>query len=274
MKMSLLEKYKKKFARELLKRDVKHLRRIISRYDLTLYMKDTNDLLFGFEGGDNLMHLLREKNYLDGKVSGIVDQLLPAGRVAIDVGANFGLVSSLLSRKFETVFAFEPDAKNIRRMQDLFQKNRLDNIEIVPRAAAEKTGPLRLFIAEATSHHSLGLSHESQNIDSTIEIEAVSLDDFCRDRRIERIDVLKVDVEGFEKEVLLGAKEMLRDKRIKNIIFEISVGVMQRLGRDPYEVPRLLSEYGYSIRSHQGEKLSMTELSQRLLDQDLLASLA
>lgn len=269
----MFEKYRQKFRREILKRDVRHLREIIRRYNLDLYIADIDKVLFKIDSNDNLMHLLRERTYLDGKISTIVKNQLSVGEVAIDVGANFGLVSSLLSRKYNKVYAFEPEEENLERMRDLFKQNYIRNVEVIPLAASDKSGELTFFVADATSHHSLGLSHESQSIEKTVKVNAITLDEFCDKNSIDQVDLLKVDVEGFEKEVLDGAKGLLENRKIKQVVFEISIGVVERLGRDPLEVPRVLSQFGFIIYDHKGEKQTLDQLSKSFLDQDLFARL-
>jgi FkbM family methyltransferase len=77
------------------------------------------------------------------------------------------------------------------------------------------------------------------------DVRVLPLDDYVSDHRIERIDVLKIAVEGAEIEVLLGAQNVLRNLPPNVIIFEDS----DRVGSEPTAPMKLLSSLGYEFIS-------------------------
>ena len=120
-------------------------------------------------------------------------------RYAIDVGAHVGLMSHFLSKKFDSVFAFEPSSEH----RACFEQNvRLwpnGNVKLHPFALGEKEGTVDLH----TTHGSSGDSWVKPGTSIPIK----RLDDVI-DPSLE-IDCLKIDVEGSELFVLRGAEQML-----------------------------------------------------------------
>ena len=273
--MGLLSKYKNKIQRQFIKNDAKRLLALMLKYELDLYLKDKDGIIFNIESGDNLRHLISEKSYLDGSIANILNSLaLSNCEVSIDIGANFGLSTMLMSRFSKKVYAFEPEIKNIKRLKHLIHVNNKTNIELIEKAVSRKNGKARFFIADASSHHSLAKAHFGQSEEQTIEVDVVCLDSFCENKCIEKIGCLKIDVEGLELEVLEGAQGLLKSRGIEKIIFEISTGVMSRLNRDPLESIKYLESFDYKIRSADGDIVSSRSPMGLLAGQDLVASLS
>lgn len=79
-----------------------------------------------------------------------------------------------------------------------------------------------------------------------LEVECMTLDEYCNQSKIDRIDFLKIDVEGAEKMVFDGAVKMLASKQIKCGLFEIGQ-TLKDAGTSTEEVCHLLESYGYSL---------------------------
>jgi hypothetical protein len=74
------------------------------------------------------------------------------------------------------------------------------------------------------------------------------VDGFCRRNTIERIDLLKIDTEGAEHQVLLGARQMLRRKKIGCCVFEFGATTFD-MGNDPDAIEAYIQECGYRFRN-------------------------
>jgi FkbM family methyltransferase len=81
---------------------------------------------------------------------------------------------------------------------------------------------------------------------NVLQVECKKLDTYCEEKSIESIDFLKIDVEGAEKMVFEGARELLSSKRIKVGMFEIG-DTLNDAGTSTEEVCRLVESYGYSL---------------------------
>jgi hypothetical protein len=75
---------------------------------------------------------------------------------------------------------------------------------------------------------------------------ATTLDIYCEERGIARIDLLKIDVEGAELQVLQGAQEMLRARRIGCVAFEFGQATFD-MGNRPAQLAGLFRDHGYRL---------------------------
>jgi FkbM family methyltransferase len=135
------------------------------------------------------------------------------GAVAYDIGANAGYLSLMLAKlvgRDGRVFAFEPDARNLRALQANAELNGFKNLTPVPKAVSDACGTVTFasfsyslvgHIARTTTPNDASLS----------EVEAITLDEFVYGQNQPRPDFLKIDVEGAEEQVLRGASRVLRE---------------------------------------------------------------
>lgn len=126
------------------------------------------------------------------------------GGVAFDVGAHIGYYSRLLSSVADRVYAFEPEPRNFA----LLVKNtrKYPNVTPVNMAISNKSGQEDFFIVKgSTFRHSLVDEGDCESV----QINTTSLDDFVKENSLQGISFVKIDVEGHEKEVLEGMKEII-----------------------------------------------------------------
>jgi FkbM family methyltransferase len=131
------------------------------------------------------------------------------GDVVVDCGANLGLFSAVAGRKAKKVYAFEPDPQIIENY--LSQTIRLNKTDatICPYALGRKAGTCSF---ERAPKDNLGSGKvtgvEKEN---TFPVEIVTLDQFVEDNGIEKIDFIKADIEGAERDMLRGATRVLKE---------------------------------------------------------------
>ena len=176
------------------------------------------------------------KNYLKGPKP-----------VLLDVGANIGKYALSLSREFPDakIFSFEPNRNTFK----ILKQNVKDKAECINAGLGSevKTGKIYTYADSLTSSHASIYSdvfkvfHEAEKV-VDIDFEMITIDNFCAQRGIKEIDLLKIDTEGNELEVLKGGRKMLSEDRIKVIQFEFGeCDVFSRVFlRDFYDV---LSNY-------------------------------
>ncbi len=140
-----------------------------------------------------------------------LEKIIREGDIFIDIGANCGaltlVVASVIGKG--KIYAFEPNPSVYSRLQN----NLASNPEI---EAVVKTLPLgigaeksQLFLSEDINYrgNSCIISEPSEQ---KIAVEVVALDDWAEQENLERIDAIKIDVEGMEYEVLQGSKAILK----------------------------------------------------------------
>ncbi|MCC8116596.1 MAG: FkbM family methyltransferase, partial [Planctomycetes bacterium] len=139
---------------------------------------------------------------------------LKQGDVVVDAGANMGMFTAVAARAGCRVLAFEP-IKFIR--ETYLEKNVAlhgGEVEILPYALSDRPEELQFVSFQenlGASRRVEDLHKDMKNEDPVEIVQALPLDDIVRDRGIERIDFIKADIEGSERRLLLGAREVLRN---------------------------------------------------------------
>jgi FkbM family methyltransferase len=173
------------------------------------------------------LELLR-RGVFDLTVSETLFRLADPGELAVDVGANVGYMTSVLAARLGPggeVMAFEPHPRihadlraNVDRWARLPDAPRFTLYEVA--LASEPGRALLTMGADFDSHGgsaTLAAQREGEPGSSEVQVSVRRLDDVLGERRV---GVLKADVEGLEIEVFKGAQEALRERRIRDIVFE------------------------------------------------------
>jgi FkbM family methyltransferase len=165
--------------------------------------------------------------------------------IVADVGANQGLYSLWLARIATNghVYAFEPDPDLFRCLEGNVRKNQLPNVLPIQAAASNRSGTLA-FTVNRLNRGDNRVSAEALEDAEMTRVQAVTLDDAISDLRL---DLLKIDVQGFEVEVLLGAQKTLNANPSLTIVFEFWPYGLRQTGHHPTELWNLLKEAGFSI---------------------------
>ena len=206
---------------------------------------------------EELGRILLRLGIIDLAVTEMLWRLTDPGELAVDVGANIGYMTSVLAAKVGrapggSVHAFEAHpgifeelTHNIRQWQ-----KRLKDTAVLARNViiSEKMGMATLVIPHSfatnrgLSHVIMGDAHRLDRSDkkeeSVLSVEAISLDELFPHPA--QIGILKVDVEGHELKVAKGAKNLLKEHRIRDFIFEEHGGY-------PTSVTEYIEDMGYTI---------------------------
>ncbi len=177
-----------------------------------------------------------------------------------DIGANKGQSIKFFSKIFNkpTIYAFEPSPRTFASLKKFVEK--LDGLEIsiYQIGIGEKEQTINFYesILSETSTFALPdqdsnylkrknriLFQSSETAFTSIPTHVTTIDTFLNDNNVELIDVLKIDVEGFELEVIRGAQHALRDGKVKVVQFERHADDM-REDRNPL-IHDLLASIGF-----------------------------
>jgi FkbM family methyltransferase len=161
--------------------------------------------------------------------------------VAIDVGSNIGMFTIFLAKSLNgngKVVSIEIEKNNLKLLKKNVKLNNLGNVFVVGKGAYSKRGIMELFLDEfGTGGHSL-LKKEGAKKEV---IEVDTLDNIIKELGVNRVDVIKIDVEGAELDVLNGAKGILQRGHPK-IIFEALDDNKRR------NIENFLMAYDYKVR--------------------------
>ena len=190
-----------------------------------------------------------------------IEPLIGKKDVVFDVGANMGVVSHWFAQRCEHVHAFEPHPDNIDTISSQKKLRNNKNITLHTFALGKEDSEMQLHVKAFHGHHSLGDVDNSPTVGHT-QVKVRTVDDVFDELKLERIHFLKIDVEGFESDVLQGASKLLADKKIDYILFELQETLLNSIQRTSKEVFQILFESGYQIIDLNGNVMQEHESSE------------
>jgi len=177
-------------------------------------------------------------------VTELLRRALRPGMCFFDVGANIGYYSLIAAARCRQVFAFEPVPSIFQSLQSNVILNPGLKISTHNVALARETAAATFFVVHDPKNQGLSSLHASPGAQQ-ITVPSKSLDDFLEQQRIERIDVMKVDVEGAEEEVFEGGTKVLSSQTAPDIVFECHPGAKS---------DERLRGFGYRIYEFHGQR--------------------
>lgn len=178
------------------------------------------------------------------------------GMTVFDVGANIGEISLLFSRFVGTqgkVYAFEASQSTFEKLSNICQLAGRPQIVLNHQAVADQAGRVQLYVYDDDHSvwnslgqrplHEYGIDLKPTHIE---DVEAVTIDEYCQNNHISQIDLLKIDVEGAEYQVLLGARQMLENQSIHCCVFEFG-GTTFDMGNTPDDIEAYFKDVGYAV---------------------------
>lgn len=173
---------------------------------------------------------------------------LRPGDWAIDVGANVGLFTSPMCAavgREGCVWAFEPLPRNVERLEVLKQRNNLDQLHIFPVALSATASTARLRLPVQAGGSAFGSFVATWTSSGELDVETRRLDDLVEARRpAQPLRLLKLDVEGFEAEVLIGATRTLTENR-PTVVCEFHDPLLREAGTSAEGLLQRFESLGY-----------------------------
>jgi FkbM family methyltransferase len=138
--------------------------------------------------------------------------------VVFDIGAHIGLFSIIAAKTIGIngkVFAFEPAPATTKVLSQTIAINHLENVVIPVNAAIGKEkGTITFFVSNTEADNSNSLvSYKKDRKLNGIEVELNTIDNFVVEKKLTKIDFIKIDVEGAEYDTLLGGKNVFLNSR-------------------------------------------------------------
>lgn len=174
----------------------------------------------------------KHKEHYELKVMKTVKRI--HGRLFVDIGANWGMYTLRLAKNFERVYAFEPNPRTASELRKNISEHRIQNVIVYEKALGHKTGMTRLYLDASD-----GMGNRTDTIlpafrfrptktnaqmperlyqgRDGVDVETVTYDSLIKDK----VDLVKIDVEGAEFLVLEGMKESIRDGRVDAVLVEL-----------------------------------------------------
>lgn len=185
-------------------------------------------------------------------------ETLREGMTVFDVGANVGELTLLFSRfagASGSVHAFEPCGQAFERLEAVCRAASLRNVRLNRLALAEDETSVSLHVYDEDymSWNTRAVRPlEDYGIDvkplGVEQAPATTLDLYCERNGVAEIDLLKVDVEGAEFQVFVGARRMLHERRVRCVTFEFGQTTFD-MGNSPDRIEAYMRDAGYELRN-------------------------
>jgi FkbM family methyltransferase len=206
-------------------------------------------------------------------VQRVLQHFLRPGDTFIDIGANHGTFSIVASRLVGPeglVVSIEPQPRKANLLRKLMP-NGPSKFELHQIACGDHSGEVAFFIPSATSG-SAGVfpKYSARSHHSTIRVPLRRLDDLIDSRRLPGKTVIKLDVEGSELAVLLGARQLIQ-AAAPPLLLEINPQAMQAAGTSKTALTKTLLDLGYECVVTPGDLASQRPLNNEALEWDLIA---
>lgn len=171
--------------------------------------------------------------------------MVKPGMSFVDVGANkgdFGLLAAQIVGEKGRVLSFEPEPTNCHWIRKSIELNGYKNMVLYEAALSDTNDQTRLFLGRQSGWHSIVESLPNRD-QGSITVAKRTLDSVLQETGSNRVDVMKIDVEGAELAVLRGAMEALKANRGLVLLMDVHPD----LGVDPFVVRDLLGGLGFSL---------------------------
>jgi FkbM family methyltransferase len=186
------------------------------------------------------------KIYSDRAERQLVRNTLVPGAVVVDAGANIGIYSQFLSRcvgPMGTVHSFEPSPESFERLRAATEG--LSNVRSLQAALGERSGKGQLYVSK-----NLNVDHRTYATEAvpreTIPIEIIALDDYFKPG--ERVDLMKMDIQGYELHAVRGASRVLADNPCIKLLLELWPYGLREAGASWLELVEWLRSRNMSVR--------------------------
>lgn len=178
--------------------------------------------LFFYNFIDNLIHIRRIKNFMKKNVT-------LSKPIIFDVGSHKGKMTRLFRNLYKNakIYCFEPNIEIVKSLKKINKNTIIYNLALGNKNEKKKINLSSIDLTNSLAkidNNSFYLKIKNfilgkQKKKHSTSVKVTTLNNFCKNRKIKKIDFLKIDVEGYEHMVLLGSKGIIHN--VKYIMIEI-----------------------------------------------------
>lgn len=186
--------------------------------------------------------IVEHQQYPVGATSELMMHLLRPGHTLLDLGAHIGTYSLPAAALGCRVIAVEGSARNAELLTAAAARNGFDRVSVVHAAVSDRPG--RLTFTPWGPHGHVTAPVEGANM-PRVEVRAVTADDLLAELGCDRVDFVKMDIEGWEPQAIKGMERLLRRDDAPLLLFESNAAGLEIYRRTTDEVLRTLEGFGY-----------------------------
>lgn len=201
----------------------------------------------------------------------LVKKEVKSGDIVLDIGANIGYYSLIFSRIVGPkgrVFAFEPDPNNFALLRKNIEINNLQNVTLIQKAVSDVSKPISFYLCNY--NHAQHRIYPSSRCNETITVESITIDEYFSGKEFhDKINFVKMDVEGAEYDVIEGMKKTLKLNPNLKMLCEFSPKQIKEHGLEPENILDQLVRCGFKIYpiTTAGEKIIPIDYSKPVISE-------
>jgi len=180
----------------------------------------------------------------------LFEKELKPGMICLDVGSNIGYYAMLESKligKTGKVIAIEPSPINYEYLKKNTELQPIKNIETYRFAASDKSGTIKFLVSEKSNLSKVIEDDENIENNNIITVDSRTLDSFVLEKELKQIDLIRMDVEGYEYKIFQGMNKIL-EKFNPMIIMEFHKSIMGE--EKSKQLIFELKEKGYELKHY------------------------
>ncbi|MGB5156922.1 FkbM family methyltransferase [Desulfobacterium sp. N47] len=231
----------------------KRLKNYLQKTSIKELVRTESNLLIPVDSAETATSRVQMRGSIDPGMEWIIRRYVKKNTTAVDIGANLGLLSLVMADQAGddgAVYSIEPNINLHQYIKTLFHLNSLNNINLVSCACSDKEGSARFAID--SSDHTMSMISDS----GEYEIKTLPLDIILNGNN-KPVSFIKIDVEGHEPSVMIGAKNTIL-KHKPALVFETGFhpqndidGINDILRESRYDVIGVIKNWGI-------EKMALT----------------
>jgi FkbM family methyltransferase len=160
-------------------------------------------------------------NHFEPKTTKFLARVAKSDDIVIDVGAHIGLHTIHLAKMVKYVYAIEPEPRNLALLKMNLLANNISNTTVVPVILSDYDGYKDLYISRKLSGaHTVEQAYVRTHHVNKLRLPSRRLDTLIKMLGIDRVDVVKIDVEGHETKVISGMKNILKNNPPRILVIE------------------------------------------------------
>lgn len=225
-----------KILKVLPKKSFVHLQKMLTGFRLQLDLRD------------RMQSVIFIKRCHEPETEMVFKEMAKTSKVFFDVGANIGYFSFLVKQMSPQakVYSFEPLPKNIEAYKKNRELNNFASMELQEVCVADKAGDTEFLIPPSEESGWGRMAHRDLFSGEKIQRSVVTLDQFCENHDITGVDLMKIDVEGYEFKVLQGAQKLIETQRPR-ICIELNEPCLLDTGTSGEEIFQFFKERNYEM---------------------------
>jgi FkbM family methyltransferase len=200
------------------------------------------------------VRLTREGTFEENMIL-TLEKFLKPGSIFVDLGANegyFTVIAARLCGSAGRVIAIEPQDRLQPVIKENVRLNGSPSVSVVHAAIGDMSGTVKIQLTPSTNNGGSGIGRRSNYRLPSQDVGMQTLAQVLDAQLLAEVDLMKVDIEGFEYEALLGSPQVFEQHRVKALALELHPTLLAGRGRDAADIEAMLTRCGYRCENQFG----------------------